>query len=80
MARREIREQVIAHIVDVMMEGDDLGRDAMAYAEEKFPGTPMLVMADAWARFDGQKEAAWWDSVERTIDGEIIRRALIEQK
>jgi len=76
MARQEIREQVIAQIAQVMAEGEAIGHDPMAYAEEKFPGTPMLVMADAWSRFDDAKEQKWWDSVEKTIDGEIIRRAI----
>lgn len=80
MARQEIREQVIAQIAQVMAEGEALGRDPMAYAHEKFPGTPTMVMADAWVKFDDQREGAWWDAVEKTIDGEIIRRAIAAPK
>ncbi|MDF2809894.1 MAG: hypothetical protein K0S56_925 [Microvirga sp.] len=76
MDRAEIRKQVLAQIIAVMADADEQGRDTVEAAKAAFPGTPEDVIWSAWVEFDNAKTEAWWQQVERTIDGEIIRRAL----
>jgi hypothetical protein len=71
-----IREQVMAQIIAAMVEAEENGRDAINAARATFPGTPDGVLYEARAEMDLQQEEAWWQSIEKTIDGEVIRRAL----
>lgn len=80
MARQEIRDQVIGQIMQVMLAARERGQDEMAVARNTFHGTPDGVLWEAWIKIDSDEQNAWWSAVEKTIDGEIIRRALIEQK
>lgn len=64
---------------DVMRDGDYRGVDPWRAAETAFPGTPTDVIAAAWVDYEDRKTEAWWQQVEKTIDGEIIRRALTIQ-
>ncbi len=72
-----IREQVMAQIIDVMKAAQDQGRDKFRAAEVAFPGTPNGVLCEALATLGLQEDEEWWRQVERTIDGEIIRQALL---
>lgn len=75
-----IRQQVLEQLIDVMVDAHEDGDpDPMKAAGEKFPGTPVAVLTEAWCEFDRRQTDAWWQQVERTIDGELIRRALISQ-
>jgi len=74
-----VREQVIAQISEVLAEGMELGRDPFAYGKEKFPGVPIEVITDAWLRAENAATEKWWQGVEKTIEGEIIQRALAVQ-
>lgn len=77
MARKEIREQVVGQMVAVGLEASKNGKDPWAAIESTFPGTPADVIADAWVKVSDGETEAWWNSVEKTIDGEIIRRAIV---
>ncbi len=70
------REQVLAQISEVIAEGMSAGRDPWAYGREKFPGVPDDVITEAWMRVEDAITEKWWQSIEKTIEGEIIRKAL----
>ena len=73
-----VRQQVLEQLIDEMSAAHARGAtDPMTAAGEKFPGTPIPVLAEAWCEFDRRQTESWWQQVERTIDGEVIRRALI---
>lgn len=72
----DIRRQIEAQIISVMEEAEKQGRDALAAAAQAFPGTPEMVLILAAAELDCRRVEAWWQSMEKTIDGEIVRRAL----
>ncbi len=67
---------MLAQTIAVMADADEQGRDIVEAAKAAFPGTLEDVIWGAWVEFDNARPEAWWQQVERTIDGEIIRRAL----
>lgn len=71
--RHEVMERIIDVIRNAEEQGDERGVDA---ARRAFPGTPESVFWEAWAVHDWRKTEAWWDVVERTIEGEVIDRAI----
>lgn len=71
--RQQVKASIIACIADAQAWG--LG-DGVHAARLAFPGTPESVLWECWAELDGDQVEAWWQSVERTIDGEIIRNAV----
>lgn len=75
--RDEIKKAVLAQIIEVMDLADKAGVDTWKAAEQAFPGTPTDVIAEAWCKFDNAKTEAWWKQVEQTIDGEIVKRAML---
>ncbi|MBX3536552.1 MAG: hypothetical protein KF735_02845 [Chelatococcus sp.] len=75
-ARNDIRRQVVAQIIGVMEKAEAAGKDVWEAAEAAFPGTPIGVITDAWLDFDSASEERWWQSLEKTIEGEIIRNAI----
>jgi hypothetical protein len=70
------REAVIAEIVKVMAAAKARGEDEMKAARATFPGAPEWVLLDALIRAEADEVEKWWESVERTIDGELVRRAI----
>lgn len=73
--RPEIREAVLAQIADAM-EGATGAVEAVRMAQQRYPGTPSTVCLDAWNRRRADATEAWWATVEKTIDVEIVRRAI----
>lgn len=71
-----IRRQVLAAIVSCMSEAMQQGRDPLAAARCKFPGTPVGVLGEAYYEASEAEEEAWWQTIERTIDGEVICNAI----
>ena len=71
-----IREEVLARIVAVVRVAHESGLDGVAVARATFPGTPDAVLWEAWATVDSQLIEGWWQSVEKTIDAEIIKLAI----
>lgn len=76
MNRDDLRRQVIGQICAVMDEAEALGYDPVKYAGLKLPMIPEGVLWEAWVQFDNAKEERWWASLEKTIEGEIVRNAL----
>lgn len=71
-----IREQVMAEIEDVIRAAEAKGKDGMVAAFKAFPDTPDMVIILAQANVETQREKDWWQQVERTIDGEVIRKSI----
>ncbi|MFC5556484.1 hypothetical protein [Methylobacterium iners] len=71
-----VRQQVRAAIVACMSNAIAEGRDPWGAARAEFPGTPMGVLGEAFGDAMNAEEEAWWQTVERTIDVEVIRSAI----
>lgn len=71
-----IREQVLAHLTEFAAEAIRAGGEGYTAIKHRYPDTPDEVawMADFRAH-EGETEQ-WWQSVEKTIDGEVIKNAL----
>ena len=74
--RPETKREVMAHIISLMAEAEASGLDPWSYAAAKMPGVPSDVIADAFCQFENDKTEAWWQSVEKTIDAEVMCLAL----
>ncbi|MBS7741418.1 MULTISPECIES: hypothetical protein [unclassified Chelatococcus] len=72
----DIRKQVRAQIIQVMEQAHEKGEDVWKAAEAAFPGVPDGVIIDAWCDFDSAVEDRWWQSLEKTIEGEIVKNAI----
>lgn len=72
----KVREEVMAELTAFIFAANARGEDGYKAAERAFPGVPDTVLILAMLDADEQKTEAWWQTVERTIDGEIIRNAL----
>lgn len=70
--RREVKAEIIRTIAEAQAAG--LG-DGVATARRAFPGIPEAILWECWAELDMEQQEAWWQAVERTIDGEVIREA-----
>lgn len=70
------REQVMAHIVGIYRDAQSQGGDGWKAVEAACPGIPAEVVAEAMVIVEGENVEAWWQPVEKTIDGEVISRAL----
>jgi hypothetical protein len=44
--------------------------------EKAFPAVPEYVRFLAEVEFESEELEAWWETLEKTIDGEILRRAI----
>ncbi len=74
---KQIRAEVLEAIKDVVRTAKKQGLDGSEAVRRVFPGTPDGVIAEAWWDVEQEAEAAWWDSIERTIDAEVIKLALV---
>lgn len=74
------RDEVMAHLVDFMLQAKSEGRDGYARAREVFRDVPSMVLGEAWAAAEMQNAETWWKGVERTIESEVIARAIGETK
>jgi hypothetical protein len=70
------RRQVKAAIIDCMVKANAEGRDEFEAARTEFPGVPVSVLGECAAEADDIEVEAWWRTVERTIDGELIKNAV----
>lgn len=72
------REQVMHEIATVIRQAQDSGQgDGIAVARSRFPGTPDMILYEAWTNVDLARSEEWWAAVERTIDGEVIRQSIV---
>lgn len=70
------RQQVMAEIIIVGRKAKSQGLDPWKAIEAAFPGIPTDVTAEAWLDVEEEATEAWLQSVEKTIDAEVIRNAL----
>lgn len=68
------RKEVIDELAKVAAEAMERGEDGMKAVEAM--GVPTEVAVQAWLIADQAKTERWWKEVERTIDGEVIRKAI----
>ncbi|MBC6714706.1 hypothetical protein H9Q09_00710 [Aurantimonas sp. DM33-3] len=68
------REEVLDELARVASEAIARGEDGMKAVENM--GVPTSVAAEAWVIADRAETERWWQQVERTIDGETIRKAI----
>ncbi|MBS7696291.1 MULTISPECIES: hypothetical protein [unclassified Chelatococcus] len=73
-----IRQEVMATLINFMREARAQGLDDWKAAEQRFPGTPAEVIAEAWGAVNDEEVSRWWASVERTIEGEVVRNAIVK--
>lgn len=71
-----VRQQVMAEIIKIMAEAQARGEDGFVAARAAFPGVPAMVLGEARAELAIAEEERWWETLERTIDGEVIRTAV----
>jgi hypothetical protein len=71
--RQQIRAEIIRTIAEAQADGFG---DGVAAARMAFPGIPEGILWECWAELDMDQKEAWWQRVERTIDGELIRNAV----
>lgn len=73
----DTRAQVKAEIIRTIAEAQAAGLgDGVDAARRAFPGVPEMILWECWTDLDLQEQEAWWQRVERTIDGEVIRNAV----
>ncbi len=75
-SRKDMEKLVIAEVIQVIKEAEKAGLDSMAEVRRRFPGIPDGVYWSAWCKLQDEDAEAWWDTLEKTIEGEIIKRAL----
>lgn len=74
--RKEIREQVLAQVIEVIKQARANGEPEMEAIKRTFPGMPEDIYWQASCALDRAEVDAWWEAVEKTIDGEIIKNAI----
>lgn len=72
-ARQQVKAEIIRMIADAQAAG--LG-NGVAAVHRAYPDIPEMILWECWTDLDLQRQDAWWETIERTIDGEIIRRAI----
>lgn len=73
-----VREEVMAYLTDIARNGLADGEDSLSAITSRHPDVPLEVAVIASLRADEEATEKWWSSVERTIDGEIIKNALTQ--
>lgn len=76
MVRKETKEAVINEIAKVAYQAIKSGRDPHKVVGSTFPDLPDMVQIEAVAKAEIQTEDEWWEQVEQTIDGEIVKNAI----
>jgi len=75
----QTRKEIEAHFIDFIAKAEAEGKDGFNAAIAAFPDVPEMVIIMASAEYEHRKTEAWWQSMERTIDGEVISRAIEAQ-
>ncbi|NBB52012.1 hypothetical protein GVN24_27385 [Rhizobium sp. CRIBSB] len=72
--RKQIRAEVMAQIVEDMRRDRANGLRPREEAVKR--GIPLAVACEAEFELEEEDVESWWRQVERTIDGEIVGRAI----
>lgn len=70
---RELLATMCRHLKEVKARSSI---DLYDELEKAFPSVPDLVRWEAIAQFEFKEIDCWWETLEKTIDGEILRRAI----
>ncbi len=76
MVRTETKAAVLATLSSIGRGARKQGHDAWAAIQEAVPGIPSEVVAEVVLSIEDEMTASWWEQVEKTIDGEVVRSAL----
>lgn len=74
--RNQIKKEVLATICQHLRTAMAEGKNPWGEVDLAFPSVPMDVRYEAVVIVENEETEAWWDSLEKTIDGEILNRAL----
>lgn len=72
----DTRKQVMTALIEEAMEIQARGQDSFDYLTKKYPDMPIEIATQAWLAATDVEVEKWWLSVEKTIDGEVIKNAL----
>lgn len=76
MVRQETKDAVIAEIANVAYQAIKKGNNPRKVVDRTFPDVPLMVKVEAMTLAEMQSDDDWWEQVEKTIDGEIVRNAI----
>jgi len=71
-ARKEVEAALLAEASQIRKAGADHWKEM----ERRHPNIPLGVIAEICAGADMAADEEWWESIEKTIDGEIVKNAL----
>ncbi|MEQ9347735.1 MAG: hypothetical protein RIG26_14945 [Thalassospira sp.] len=71
-----IRKEVMAHFVEIAENAEKSGLGGLDVLRKQFPDVPVSILAEAATEAWMNADEAWWQKVEKTIDDEIIKKAL----
>jgi hypothetical protein len=71
-----IRKEVMSHFVEIAESAEKSGTNGLDALRKQFPDVPESVLAEAATEAWMNADEAWWRQVERTIDAEIMQKAL----
>ena len=74
--RWQLEKEVEAAVIEVMLKARAEGRNEEAAVKQAFPGVPGTVIVGAEMELMHREENAWWETLERTIDVEVLHRAI----
>lgn len=69
------RRQIKAEVIKVMADAENIGRDPMDAARKSFPDFPEAALWECWGEFDTYRLEAWWKSMEKAVDAEMVKAA-----
>ena len=68
------RDEVLDELAKVAAEAEERGEDGLSAVEAM--GVPTEVAVAAWRIAENAKTERWWQTIERTIEGEVVRKAI----
>ncbi|GGF82142.1 hypothetical protein GCM10007301_47820 [Azorhizobium oxalatiphilum] len=74
--REEIKAQIWKQVLGVMRDAQAAGLHPFSEAQRAFPEVPGYILAQIEVDLWDEEENAWWEGIEKTIDAEVIRKAL----
>ncbi|MET3899695.1 hypothetical protein ABIB57_003657 [Devosia sp. UYZn731] len=75
-SREELRKQVVLTIVEACRAGIQQGKSYTDVLIDDYRDVPAEVIFEVEDIMGREQDEAWWASVERTIDAEIINGAI----
>lgn len=75
-----MRDQIMAALIAEAIEIGKDGGDAQSELKRRYPDMPPSIIAGVWWEAQEAIDERWWQSVERTIDAEVIKNAISTAK